>query len=227
MCVCVCVCMLVINVRLLATLLTVPLQAALSMGFLRQEYWSGLSFPPPGDLSDPSIIIVYYLLQSLWIKNLGMAWLDSSGLYYPQSCSHMLAAFIWGLDWDWRVHFQCAHSCGWNIDVGKWVSLHLHLSLGLSIVITWQLTSLKVSNPRDPGESCTAFMTYSWKSHNCAPFVFYRSHRQELIQYGKEPDKNLNIRRSSGGWLSHFFIYFHFKWNIINIKWLHKCPGRP
>ena len=25
------------------------------MGFLRQEYWSGLSFPSPGDLSDPGI----------------------------------------------------------------------------------------------------------------------------------------------------------------------------
>ena len=27
----------------------------LSMGFSRQEYWSGLSCPPPGDLSDPGI----------------------------------------------------------------------------------------------------------------------------------------------------------------------------
>ena len=25
------------------------------MGFPRQEYWNGLSFPPPGDLSDPRI----------------------------------------------------------------------------------------------------------------------------------------------------------------------------
>ena len=25
------------------------------MGFSRQEYWSGLPFPPPGDLSDPGI----------------------------------------------------------------------------------------------------------------------------------------------------------------------------
>ena len=31
-----------------------PLQAPLSMGFSRQ-YWSGLSFPPPGDLPDPGI----------------------------------------------------------------------------------------------------------------------------------------------------------------------------
>ena len=30
-------------------------KAPLSMGFPRQEYWSGLSFPPPGDLSDPGI----------------------------------------------------------------------------------------------------------------------------------------------------------------------------
>ena len=31
---------------------TVARQAPLSMGFSRQEYWSGLSFPSPGDLPD-------------------------------------------------------------------------------------------------------------------------------------------------------------------------------
>ena len=30
-------------------------QAPLSMEFSRQEYWSGLPFPPPGDLPDPGI----------------------------------------------------------------------------------------------------------------------------------------------------------------------------
>ena len=34
---------------------TIALQAPLSMGFSRQNYWSGLPFPPPGDLSDPGI----------------------------------------------------------------------------------------------------------------------------------------------------------------------------
>ena len=34
---------------------TVSRQAPLSMGFPRQEYWSGLPFPPPGDLPDPGI----------------------------------------------------------------------------------------------------------------------------------------------------------------------------
>ena len=34
---------------------TVARQAPLSMGFPRHEYWSGLPFPPPGDLPDPGI----------------------------------------------------------------------------------------------------------------------------------------------------------------------------
>jgi len=34
---------------------TVTLQAPLSVEFSRQEYWSGLPFPSPGDLPDPGI----------------------------------------------------------------------------------------------------------------------------------------------------------------------------
>ena len=43
------------RVRLFATPRTVAHQAPLSMGFSRQEYWSGLPFPSPGDLPDPGI----------------------------------------------------------------------------------------------------------------------------------------------------------------------------
>ena len=39
----------------LATPWTVTCQAPLSMGFPRQEYWSGLPFPSLGDLADPGI----------------------------------------------------------------------------------------------------------------------------------------------------------------------------
>ena len=42
-------------VQLFVTLWTVACQAPLSMGFSRQEYWSGLPFFTPGDLSDPGI----------------------------------------------------------------------------------------------------------------------------------------------------------------------------
>ena len=43
------------RVRLFATPWTVAYQAPPSMGFSRQEYWSGLPFPPPGDLPHPGI----------------------------------------------------------------------------------------------------------------------------------------------------------------------------
>ena len=41
--------------RLFETLWNVAYQAPLSMEFSRQEYWSRLPFPPPGDLTDPGI----------------------------------------------------------------------------------------------------------------------------------------------------------------------------
>jgi len=40
-------------VQLFSTLWTVALQTPLSMGFSMQGYWSGLPFPPPGDLPHP------------------------------------------------------------------------------------------------------------------------------------------------------------------------------
>ena len=50
-CVCVCVCVCVLSrVQLFVTPWTVAHQAPLSMEFSRQKYWSGLPFPPPGDL---------------------------------------------------------------------------------------------------------------------------------------------------------------------------------
>ena len=41
------------RVRLFASPWTVAQQAPPSMGFSRQEYWSGLPFPSPGDLPNP------------------------------------------------------------------------------------------------------------------------------------------------------------------------------
>ena len=42
---------------------TVVLQAPLSMVFPRQEYWSGLPLPSPGDLPDPGIKLMSSALQ--------------------------------------------------------------------------------------------------------------------------------------------------------------------
>ena len=43
------------HVLLFVTPWTVAYQASLSMGFSRQEYWSGLPFPSQGDLPNPGI----------------------------------------------------------------------------------------------------------------------------------------------------------------------------
>ena len=43
------------RIQLFVTPWTVAHQAPLSMELSRQEYWSGLPFPPPGDLPDPGI----------------------------------------------------------------------------------------------------------------------------------------------------------------------------
>ena len=42
-------------VQLFTTPWTAACQATLSMGFSQQDYWSGLPFPPPGDLPNPGI----------------------------------------------------------------------------------------------------------------------------------------------------------------------------
>ena len=52
------------HVQLFATPWIVAYQVPLSMGFPRQEYWSGLPFPSPGDFPNPGIEPGYLKLQS-------------------------------------------------------------------------------------------------------------------------------------------------------------------
>ena len=57
-CVCVCVCVCVFSCSVMSDSLqpwTVACQPPLPMEFPRQKYWSGLPFPPPGDLPNPGI----------------------------------------------------------------------------------------------------------------------------------------------------------------------------
>ena len=52
-------------VQLFVTLWTVAHQSPLSMGFSRQEYWSGLLCPPPGDLPHPEIELASLMSPAL------------------------------------------------------------------------------------------------------------------------------------------------------------------
>ena len=63
-------------VWLFATLWTVALQVPLSMGFPRQESWSGCPFPTPGDL--PNLGFVHWQVDSLPLYHLGSPWITST-----------------------------------------------------------------------------------------------------------------------------------------------------
>ena len=55
------------RVQLFATLWTVACQAPLSMEFSKQEYWSGLPFPSPGDLPNSGIEPVFPVAPALHV----------------------------------------------------------------------------------------------------------------------------------------------------------------
>jgi len=56
--------MMKVKVKSPATPWTVAYQPSPSTEFSRQEYWSGLPFPSPGDLSNPGIELRSYALQA-------------------------------------------------------------------------------------------------------------------------------------------------------------------
>ena len=78
-------CAVLSHVQFFATPCTVALQAPLSKEFSRQEYWSGLPFPPPGDHPDlgmePTSPAVPGLPDSLLLGHLGS--INSFKKYMP------------------------------------------------------------------------------------------------------------------------------------------------
>ena len=84
------------HVRLFVTLWTLACQAPLSMGFSRQEYWSGLPCLPPEDLPDPGSKPTISLSNLHWQDSLPLTLPGKpleSFLYYtnltPFFCSHI------------------------------------------------------------------------------------------------------------------------------------------
>ena len=68
-------------IQLFDTLWTVAHQAPLSMGFSRQECWSGLPCPPPGDLPDPGIEPMSPEAPALQVDSLLLSQLGSPCIY--------------------------------------------------------------------------------------------------------------------------------------------------
>ena len=83
------------HVQLFATLWTAAPQAPLSMGFPRQEYWSGLPFTPPGDLPDPGIkptspVSPALQVDSLPLSHQGSLWNKANAKYYSSNLNVFL-----------------------------------------------------------------------------------------------------------------------------------------
>ena len=81
-----CACLLTYNY--LVTPWTATHQAPLSMDFPRQEYWSGLPFPPPGDLPDRGIELASLSLASLVLAG---RFFTTVPLKKPPDSSYILA----------------------------------------------------------------------------------------------------------------------------------------
>ena len=77
------------HVRLFATPWTAAYQASLSMGFSRQEYWSGLPFPSPGDLPDPGIEPRSPALQEDTLPSEPLGKLKQNKKGYPKYWMHI------------------------------------------------------------------------------------------------------------------------------------------
>ena len=61
------------HVQLFASPWTAAHQAPLSMGFPRQEYWSGLPFAPPDDLPNPGIKPTFPVCPALQVNSLALS----------------------------------------------------------------------------------------------------------------------------------------------------------
>ena len=90
------------HVQLFATLWTVAPQVPLSIGFSRQEYWTGLPCPPPGNLPDPGIETTSPV-ESLLLSHWGSTYTSISMLISisVQSCS-----YVWLFATPWTAAHQ-------------------------------------------------------------------------------------------------------------------------
>ena len=96
------------HVQLFATPWTIAYQTSLTMGFSRQEYWSGLPFPSPGDLPDPGIKPRFPTFQA--------DTLPSKPPEKPSLPPNEVHSFLESLSW--TVFYQVENSTPWILPTG-------------------------------------------------------------------------------------------------------------
>ena len=127
------------HVQLFATLWTIACWALLSMGFFRQEYWSGLPCPRPGDLPNPGMEPGSPALQ---VDSLPRKWVTREALrvYGVGRAVHLnesppvLCLLKSTVSGDFRLGFKSSHWHFWPV---RWACL-LEMD---AIIHVWLLAS--------------------------------------------------------------------------------------
>ena len=115
------------HVELFVTPWTVVHQAPWSMGFPRQEYWSGLPFPSPGDLPDPGIEPMSPALAGRFFTT-SATWEAQEGTYCPVISSSMNCPFIVFTHFSFRnlvLFLLVCIFCAFKIMTLKYLNKHL------------------------------------------------------------------------------------------------------
>ena len=90
------------HVRLCATLWAVAHQGPLSMEFSRQDYWSGLPCPPPGEFPDPGMEPAFLMSPALADRSF-----TSSATWEAHQESHLLILYA---EYEWFTYFISSNS---------------------------------------------------------------------------------------------------------------------
>ena len=95
------------RVQLFVTPWTVARQAFLSLGFSRQEFWSGVPFPPPGDLPTQWLNAHHLRLLHWQAESSSLCHLGSPSF----TCQHLLKVNFQFLDWVLVEYCFYQHTC--------------------------------------------------------------------------------------------------------------------
>ena len=156
------------RVWLFVTLWTVAGQALLSMGFSRQEYWSGLPCPPPGDLLHPGTEPVspasasgFFITEPLGkIRALSNLYIQSLLFSISQSLSSIPISFSFTFTWLSQV-FLLHHNSNFNSIY--WVSSYFVLisNLYFHSIIILPSVSLNLKSSFSSHLSCFPILSLS------------------------------------------------------------------
>ena len=148
-------------VQLFVTLWTIAFKAPLSVGFSRQEYWSALPFPPPGDLPDPGIepgsltspSSAGRLPKRLVCNTVNMIQTEGSGfnrkvLFVVARSTRFIGHSMWKhSNWEKTYKQRVGQRPGFHLIVSLW--MHYLTSLVFGVICLVSLWGQRVDVPND------------------------------------------------------------------------------